>query len=337
MPSNAYRTAHIYSRRNKIDVSKSQTCACFCCLRTYPSEEVGEWVRGDDTAICPYCGVDSVIGDASGLELSPEFLEGMNHYWFKSTQMPPSRITFTGLDTVEDLKTLVEVVKPWLRPQDTPKSEWTLPEIEFGVLYMAEKVGQPRYPDEDTLTAIAWEAASLYVPVALHLCGEAAKPYAWTAVATRSPSKVSCWSRIQVNYIADLSGEETIALARWGKSGNVEVILQRSLEPLEEIPWFPGLTMLADNSRGKGVSPKSWPIPSNLYAHEDMIVYAGGLGPDNIATELVRISKARGALGVYGIDMESGVRTDNRMDPSKVKAVLEQLYGTPPSIPPAAI
>ncbi len=325
MPTD-YQKSHTHSTSNKVEIGKSQTCACFCCLKTYPSEKVSEWAD-DDSAICPHCGVDSVIGDASGLELSPEFLEGMNLYWFRSTRMPPSRITFTGLDTVGDLTTTVEAIKPWLRPRDVPKSDWTLPEIEFGVLYMAEKMGKPRYPDEDTLTAIAREAVHLCVPIALHLCGEASKPNAWFDMTTHSPSKKSCWSRIQVTYIEGLSAEEVVALARWGQSGGVDVILQRSLAPLEAIPWFPGLTVLADNSRGKGATPENWPAPSNLYALEDMIVYAGGLGPDNIVTEWGRISQARGHLGVYGIDMESGIRTDNRMDPSKVRAVLEQLYG----------
>lgn len=34
------------------------------------------------TALCPRCGIDSVIGSKSGFPISVEFLESMNSYWF---------------------------------------------------------------------------------------------------------------------------------------------------------------------------------------------------------------------------------------------------------------
>jgi hypothetical protein len=34
-------------------------------------------------ALCPHCGIDSVIGDASGYEISPTFLARMHEAWFK--------------------------------------------------------------------------------------------------------------------------------------------------------------------------------------------------------------------------------------------------------------
>ena len=34
------------------------------------------------TAICPYCGIDAVLADASGVEVSPEFLHKMHKAWF---------------------------------------------------------------------------------------------------------------------------------------------------------------------------------------------------------------------------------------------------------------
>jgi hypothetical protein len=36
-------------------------------------------------AVCPRCGIDSVIGDASGLPVAePAFLDEMNRHWFGS-------------------------------------------------------------------------------------------------------------------------------------------------------------------------------------------------------------------------------------------------------------
>jgi acetone carboxylase gamma subunit len=34
------------------------------------------------TALCPYCGIDSVIGDKSGFPITKEFLEKMYQHWF---------------------------------------------------------------------------------------------------------------------------------------------------------------------------------------------------------------------------------------------------------------
>jgi hypothetical protein len=43
-----------------------------------PEEEDGEEV----TAICPHCGVDSVIGDNCGFPITQEFLAAMHGRWF---------------------------------------------------------------------------------------------------------------------------------------------------------------------------------------------------------------------------------------------------------------
>jgi ribosomal protein S18 acetylase RimI-like enzyme len=35
------------------------------------------------TAVCPYCGIDSAIGDNSGYPIIVEFLKKMHQHWFK--------------------------------------------------------------------------------------------------------------------------------------------------------------------------------------------------------------------------------------------------------------
>ena len=61
----------------------------FTYLKQMPSpKEIKEWVSGDadwtktDTALCPKCGVDAVIGESSGYPITKEFLKEMNEYWF---------------------------------------------------------------------------------------------------------------------------------------------------------------------------------------------------------------------------------------------------------------
>ena len=48
---------------------------------------ITDWVDEDaagvgQTAHCPKCGIDSVIGDHSGVEISKAFMTMMNSYWF---------------------------------------------------------------------------------------------------------------------------------------------------------------------------------------------------------------------------------------------------------------
>ncbi|WP_411850103.1 hypothetical protein ACLB90_14430 [Stenotrophomonas sp. LGBM10] len=43
----------------------SDVAACFYCFATFPPSTINEWCDGDDqdqTALCPTCGVDAVVG-----------------------------------------------------------------------------------------------------------------------------------------------------------------------------------------------------------------------------------------------------------------------------------
>ena len=41
-----------------------------------------EWIDDDNTALCPKCGIDSVIGTKSGYPITKEFLGQMQAHWF---------------------------------------------------------------------------------------------------------------------------------------------------------------------------------------------------------------------------------------------------------------
>lgn len=78
-----YVAAHEFSIHNRTQLEHSVTCGCFCCVKVFSPDEIDEWIdREDDTALCPYCGIDSVLGDASGYEISEEFLTKMYKRWF---------------------------------------------------------------------------------------------------------------------------------------------------------------------------------------------------------------------------------------------------------------
>jgi hypothetical protein len=79
--------AHKCSSHHRKQVEESERCGCFHCLATFPPATIDEWVDKDDTgvgqtAMCPVCDIDSVIGSAAGFPLTREFLARMQRHWF---------------------------------------------------------------------------------------------------------------------------------------------------------------------------------------------------------------------------------------------------------------
>ena len=79
--------AHKRSFANRGEMEASQVCGCFSCFATFPPSDVWEWVQEgtdqDTTGFCPYCMLDTVIGNASGLPVEDrEFLRAMNEKFF---------------------------------------------------------------------------------------------------------------------------------------------------------------------------------------------------------------------------------------------------------------
>lgn len=76
-------TAHIFSCNHKQQLSEDKRCGCFYCLQIFSPKEIKEWIPDiSGTAICPYCGIDSVIGESSGFPITKEFLSAMKKHWF---------------------------------------------------------------------------------------------------------------------------------------------------------------------------------------------------------------------------------------------------------------
>ncbi len=74
--------AHDHSSKHREELSESDLCGCFYCEKTFRPAEIAEWIDDDQTALCPRCGIDAVIGSAAGYPLTPEFLHRMCEYWF---------------------------------------------------------------------------------------------------------------------------------------------------------------------------------------------------------------------------------------------------------------
>lgn len=78
---NAIKDLSRYSQRNKVYLTSSDNCGCYFCLNIFDPKEITEWTDDGETAICPKCHVDSVVGDST-TEINHEFLEKASRYWF---------------------------------------------------------------------------------------------------------------------------------------------------------------------------------------------------------------------------------------------------------------
>jgi len=75
-------SAHEWSGYHRETLRESDICGCFYCLEVFPPGEIEDWTDDDDTALCPKCGIDSVIGSVSGYPIEREFLKKMHDHWF---------------------------------------------------------------------------------------------------------------------------------------------------------------------------------------------------------------------------------------------------------------
>lgn len=75
--------AHKFSSDHRAELEKDRLCGCFYCLKIFSPKEISDWLPDKKgTAQCPYCHIDSVIGESSGYPITEEFLKKMKNYWF---------------------------------------------------------------------------------------------------------------------------------------------------------------------------------------------------------------------------------------------------------------
>jgi len=78
-----YIEAHRFCGNHKEKLLQDEKCGCFYCCTIFSPTEIEDWIdNASNTALCPYCGIDSVIGESSGFPITKEFLKKMNTYWF---------------------------------------------------------------------------------------------------------------------------------------------------------------------------------------------------------------------------------------------------------------
>jgi hypothetical protein len=89
--------AHRHTTNNRAELEASRSCGCCSCMETFSPDEIVAYSGLDmnnfhnpdaataETALCPRCGSEALIGDRSGFEITPQFLGRMNQAWFQKT------------------------------------------------------------------------------------------------------------------------------------------------------------------------------------------------------------------------------------------------------------
>jgi hypothetical protein len=74
---------HQFCARNKKFLLKSSECGCFYCVKIFNPNLIEEWIDGEESALCPFCGINSVIPEHENYELNEKLLIQMRKYRFK--------------------------------------------------------------------------------------------------------------------------------------------------------------------------------------------------------------------------------------------------------------
>lgn len=225
-------------------------------------------------------------------------------------------ITITGADDHTDINEMVDLSAQW-------------PQLEWGILVASGHGGDPRWPSHSWQEKLI-QMAPPSMHISMHICGRWVRELLvgkWNVNSVNAPVSVRA-SRAQINTHAE-PHVSTAGLLELLSTYSYQWIFQLDdvNNHLLAASEYLGLNVagLFDASHGAGVSPDKWPSPSESpWLYGSYTGYAGGLGPDNVAMELLRI-KAIAREKSFWIDMERNVRTDDdsRLDMDKVRRVLQ--------------
>ncbi|WP_425146200.1 hypothetical protein [Deinococcus sp.] len=71
-----------FCTNNGMILGRTRSCGCFYCLKLYKTSEILEWIESEGTAVCPHCGIDSVIPDVPLYRLDLPLLEELHAHFF---------------------------------------------------------------------------------------------------------------------------------------------------------------------------------------------------------------------------------------------------------------
>jgi hypothetical protein len=235
-------------------------------------------------------------------------------------------VTFTGADeSVNPRELLNEVVYPY-------------PYVELGLLVSPKHTlkGGEQCPSLAWIDSLNDEIQNfpydnLRCCLALHVCSDWCRDFVQGGdrLLNVMQERINYFGRIQLNFKASDSNPNPMAFAQQLKKlrNKPEVIVQVLDENIEFAyalkQLWPRTSVLFDESRGKGVLPKNRRTPLNGL----VCGYAGGIGPDNILSEIGKIQQAVPQdYDETWIDMQGKVRSEDKkcFEIRKIIPCLEQ-------------
>ncbi len=205
------------------------------------------------------------------------------------------------------------------------------PFVEWGILISrsARRTGKSRFPSDEWLKRLQEAQQWHNMMLSAHLCGEYVTEFLkgnFNFLIEFPPGVWDMFGRVQINthglrhqwdikavddFIWKHPNKEFIFQYDGANTYQIEHLMQHGRE---------NISTLFDMSHGAGVLPGEWP------EHIDGLKcgYAGGLSPENLENELIKISRAAGEENPW-IDIETHVRSNEMLDPIKVMKCLQIL------------
>ena len=224
-------------------------------------------------------------------------------------------LTFTGVDEFTALDKLAALAERY-------------PKVEFAVLvagWAGSRRSHTRYPSLERIFTFRDWGRDRRMNTAVHLCGRWARGALeqGASAVPRATAAALCagFGRVQLNlpdgFLVN-DADKRAALDRFAEEvGCANVIVQRRRAHERAPATHPKVEYLFDLSAGTGrESFDEWPAPR---AHEHKCGYAGGIGPASIERALEFVDRHH-ARPVW-LDMESNVRTNDRLDVDAVEQV----------------
>ncbi|MBQ3079741.1 MAG: hypothetical protein IJC48_07085 [Clostridia bacterium] len=213
------------------------------------------------------------------------------------------RVTFSGIDQ-------------WTKPSDAASLYQMFSFIEFAFLFTDNRKAGNRYPMPVMLKAYK----SLGIPMAIHLCGKLAHNYIKTGdlspVIDMLGDSMDLFDRIQLNVPKTSHFCRTI---EFPSDKKIIIQLHEGTQALlSHYMTNPNVQGFQDASGGHGIVCTNWQYPET-----EFFGYAGGIGPDNAAACVKAIDEI--CPTEFWIDMESSIRTNDRFDIQKCRAVCASL------------
>ena len=237
-------------------------------------------------------------------------------------------LSFTGIDDFTDINQLVRHISEY-------RENGGSIDLDFGVLFFPERQGLLRNPGYLRRLEVRKQFYST-----AHLCGKDifnSILYQNDSICLMRIEELAEYSCIQLNINArervfDTKDVHEIYDNLFTENHERNLVLQYHsdsesdilsyLDTREELvgsSFLERIQILLDDSRGKGKVRDNWKVPERLKNYDIRI--AGGINPDNISDIYKKFSDVNG-MAPYIMDMESGVRTDNNFDVSKVMSIL---------------